>query len=62
MSLSMKQKQNHRPTEQIVVSKGKGGWGVNGLGVGDNRYKLLHIEWVKNRSYYIAQRTIFNIL
>ena len=49
MSLSMKQIQNHRHTEQTVVAKEKGGWGMNGLGVGDSRYTLLHIERINNK-------------
>ena len=30
--------------------------------VGISRCKLLYVEWVSNRSYHIAQGTIFNIL
>ena len=34
---------------RLVVAKGEGGWGRDGLGVWVNRCKLLYIEWINNK-------------
>ena len=47
---------------RLVVTKGEGVGGGGEWEVGINRCKLLYIEWVNNRSYCTAQRTIFNTL
>ena len=38
------------------------GWEKKDWEFGIRRCKLLHIEWVTTRSYWVAQRIIFNIL
>ena len=54
MNLSTKRKQTHRHKEQTCGYQGGG----MDLEFGVNKCKLLRIE----RSYYIIQRSIFNIL
>ena len=53
MNPSVKQKQNHRQKRLVIAMAER---------VGVSRCKFLYIEWINNRSYYIAQRTIFIIL
>ena len=45
-----------------MVAKGKGVRGGMEWEVGVSRHKLLYIEWINNKVYCIAQRSIFNIL
>ena len=45
-----------------VVAKGEGVGGGMEWEVGVSRHKLLYIEWINNKVYCIAQRSIFNIL
>ena len=62
MNLSTKQKQTHRHREHMGGCQGGGGGGGLEWEFGVSRCKLLYIEWINNRSYCIAQRTILNIL
>ena len=67
MNLPMKQKQIHRnrftdPENRLLVSKKERIREGTEWEAGVSRCKLLYTEWINNRSYYIAQRTIFNIL
>ena len=62
MNLSIKQKQTHRHREQTCGCQERGGGGGMDWEFGVSRCKLLHIEWMDKRSYYIAQGTIFNVL
>ena len=57
MNLSMKQTDTEN---RFVVAKGKGDRGGKEFGI--SRCKLLYIEWINNRSSYITQGNIFNIL
>ena len=45
-----------------MVAKGEGFEGGMEWEAGVSRCKLLYIEGINTRSYYIAQGTIFNIL
>ena len=58
MNLSMKQKQTHRLEDRLVLTKEQRGmdwaFGISGR-------KLLYIEWINKKPYYITQGTIFNI-
>ena len=57
MNLSTKQKQTHQHRELAFGCQGGGkDWEC-----GISRCKLLHIGWI-NKSYCIAQETIFSIL
>ena len=47
---------------RLVVAKGEGFEGGMEWEAGVSRCKLLYIEGINTRSYYIAQGTIFNIL
>ena len=47
---------------RFVVAKEEGVGGGMEWEVGVSRCKLLYIEWINNRSYCIAQGTIFSIL
>ena len=62
MNLSIEQKQVHRHIEQTVVSRRKGEERGVYWEFGVGRCKLLHLEWVNNRSHCIAQGTVFHIL
>ena len=63
MNISMKQKQNHGHRENIGGSQGgTGSGGGMDWEFGISRYKLVYIEGINNRSYCIAQGTIFDIL
>ena len=62
MNLFMKQKQTHRHREQTCSNGEEGGGEGMEWEFGISRCKLLHIEWINNKSYYITQGTIFNIL
>ena len=46
---------------RLVVAKGEGGGGGMDWEFGVSRCKLVYMEWINNRSYCIAQGTIFNI-
>ena len=47
---------------RLVVAKGeRGGEGMD-WEFGISRCKLLYVEWMNNKSYCIAQGTIFNVL
>ena len=43
----------------VVKNEGKGRWIDKGFGV--CRCKLLHLEWIKTRSFCIAQGTTYEI-
>ena len=58
MNLSTKQTHSHR--EQTCGCQGR--VGRMDLEFGVSRCKLLYIEWINNKSYYIAQGSVFNIL
>ena len=62
MNLSMKQKRNLDIENRLVVAKEEGVGGGMEWEFGVSRCKLLYREWINNRSYCIAQRTVFNIL
>ena len=49
MNLFTKQKQTHRQREQTCgyQGEGRGGSGMD-WGFGVSRYKLLHLEWIRN--------------
>ena len=49
------------PENRVVVAKGEGSGGKMDQEFGISRCKLLYIGWINNRSYSIAQGTIFNI-
>ena len=52
--------QTYRTDLQLPRGRGYGGGMDWEFGI--SRCKLLYIEWVNNRSYCIAQGTVFNIL
>ena len=62
VNLSTKQKQTQQHRKQTVVAKGGGDWRGKDWDLGISRCKLLSIGWIDNRSYRIAQGTVFNIL
>ena len=47
---------------RLVVAKGD--WGGTGMDweFGVSRCKLIHLEWINNKSYCIAQKIISNLL
>ena len=45
---------------RLVVAKGEGVGGGMEWEVAVSRCKLLYTGWINNKSYYTAQRTIFN--
>ena len=47
---------------RFVVAKGEGGRGVIDWEFRISKCKLLYIGWINNRSYCVAQGTIFNTL
>ena len=59
MNLSTEQKQTHRHREHNCGCQG-GGEGVEWTGSLDliDAITLLHLEWIRKRSYSIAQGTI----
>ena len=61
MNLSISQKQIHRHREQTCGWQGEGGRGMD-WEFGVSRCKLLHLEWISNKSYYTAQGTRSNLL
>ena len=62
MNLFMKQKQTHRHREKTWLLRRRGSGGGMDCKFGNSRFKLIYIELINNRSYCIAQGTIFNIL
>ena len=61
MNRSTKQKETDIEN-RLVVAKGDGGGGGKDWEFEISRCKLLFIEWINNKVYYIAQEIIFNIL
>ena len=51
-----------RHREETGGGRRKGFGGGMEWEIGVSRCKLLHTEWINNRSYCITQRTILNIL
>ena len=48
---------------RLMVAKEEEVWRRGGLGVWDEQMQtIIHIGWINNRSYCIAQGTMFNIL
>ena len=47
---------------KIMVAKGRVGRGGIEWEFEVSRFKLLHIEWIKTRSYSTAQETILSVL
>ena len=62
MNLSVKQKWTHRRREQTCDCQGRGCRGETDLESGVSRCQLLHTEWINDKSYCIAQGSMFNIL
>ena len=59
MNIPAKQKETHRHREQKFGCQGREEMDEE---FGVSRCKLLHRKWIKTRSYWITQGTIFNIL
>ena len=57
-NVSLKQKETNR----LVLAKGEGLKGEMDWEFEASSCKLLHIEGIKNRSYCVAQGTIYSIL
>ena len=58
MNLFIKQKQTHRLREQLTVTGGEGLKGGIDWEFGIDKYTLLYLKQITNRTYCIAQGTL----